>query len=112
MKLTKSKLKQIIKEELEAVLMEEEKDPKAKVRNRGTVVFPAESGKVKDDKDHFPINSAAQARNALARASQYKKVPKWYNGSLSSLVKAVQRKVKSKYSSIETTEKSAKPGKH
>ena len=85
------------------------KDPKAKVRNRGTVVFPASSSK--DDKDHFPINDVGQARNALARASQYDKVPDWYNGSLQSLVSKVQSSVKSKYPSIETSEKSAKPGK-
>ena len=87
------------------------KKASAKVRNRGTVVFPAESSKVKDDKDHFPINSAAQARNALARASQYSSVPKWYKGSLKSLVAAVQRKVRGKYKGIKTTAASKKPGK-
>jgi len=110
MQITAEDLKKIIQEEINIVL-KEKKDPGAKVRNRGTVVFPAGSSKVKDDKDHFPINSAAQARNALARASQYSSVPKWYKGSLDSLVKAVQRKVKSKYPSIDTSEKSAKPGK-
>ena len=87
------------------------KDPKAKVRNRGTVVFPAESSSVKDDKDHFPINDEAQARNALARANQYSKAPEWYNGSLDSLVKAVARKVHSKYPGIKVTEEAKKPGK-
>ena len=72
-------------------------DPKAKVRNRGTVVFPAESSKVLDNKDHFPINNVRQARNALARANQYDKSPKWYKGSLKSLVLAVARAVKKKY---------------
>ena len=99
-------LKNIILEELVSLIKEKKKkDPKAKVRNRGTVVFPAESSKVKDDKDHFPINSEAQARNALSRASQYSK------GTLKSLVSAVQRKVKAKYKGIETTKASAKPGK-
>lgn len=84
-------------------------DPKAKVRNRGTVVFPASSSK--DKKDHFPINSESQARNALSRASQYSKAPSWYSGSLESLVKAVQRAVHSKYKGIKTTPASAKPGK-
>ena len=87
------------------------KKASAKVRNRGTVVFSAKSSKVKDDKDHFPINSEAQARNALARASQYSSVPKWYKGSLKSLVAAVQRKVKAKYKGIKTTKASKKPGK-
>tara|TARA_R110002110_G_scaffold148018_1_gene338991 strand:- start:99 stop:449 length:351 start_codon:yes stop_codon:yes gene_type:complete len=115
MKITKKQFKKIIKEEIQKALKEstvdEEKNPKAKVRNRGTVVFPAESSKVKDDKDHFPINSEAQARNALARASQYSKVPKWYKGSLKSLVADVQRKVKAKYKGIKTTKASKKPGK-
>ena len=86
-------------------------DPKAKVRNRGDVVFPAASKKVKDDEDHFPINSAAQARNALSRASQYKKSPSWYSGSLSELVKAVARAVKSKYKDIDVTKAGETPGK-
>jgi len=87
------------------------KDPKAGVRNRGTVVFSAESSSVKDDKDHFPINDADQARNALARANQYSSVPEWYNGSLESLVKAVAKKVHSKYPGIKVTEDAKKPGK-
>lgn len=86
-------------------------DPKAKIRNRGKVVFPAESSKVNDDKDHYPINSIDQARNALQRASQYKKVPDWFNGSLKELVETVARKVKRHYPSIEVSEKSKKPGK-
>ena len=110
MRMTKTQLQQIIKEEIQAV-MEEDKDPDAKVRNRGNVVFPADSSKVKDDKDHFPINSESQARNALSRASQYSSVPSWYGGSLSGLVGAVQRKVKAKYPGIETTKASKKPGK-
>ena len=97
--------------QMRGIHMKEEKDPDAEVRNRGDVVFPAGSSKVKDDKDHFPINSEPQARNALARASQYSSAPSWYEGSLDSLVKAVQRKVKGKYPGIETSEKSAKPGK-
>lgn len=73
-------------------------DPKAKVRNRGNVCVPAESAK--DKKDHFPINNADQARNALARVHQYDKVPSWYSGSLKGLQDAVSRKVHSKYPAI------------
>jgi len=73
-------------------------DPKAKVRNRGTVCVPAESAK--DKKDHFPINDEAQARNALARVHQYSAAPPWYSGSLTSLQNAVSRKVHSKYPGI------------
>lgn len=84
-------------------------DPKAKVRNRGTVCIPAESAK--DKKDHFPINNEAQARNALARVNQFSKVPDWYSGSLQGLVSLVARKVKSKYPSIEVSKDAKKPGK-
>ena len=84
---------------------------KVKARNRGKVVFPAESSSVKDNKDHFPINDADQARNALARANQYSSVPKWYKGSLQSLVNAVARAVKKHYPSIEVSKAARKPGK-
>jgi hypothetical protein len=83
----------------------EKLDPKAKVRNRGTVCVPASSAK--DKKDHFPINDADQARNALARVHQYSKVPSWYGGSLKSLQEMVSRKVHSKYPSIGKEKKSS-----
>ena len=73
-------------------------DPKAKVRNRGTVCVPAE--KAKDKKDHFPINDADQARNALARVQQYSSKPEWWSGSLKGLQDLVSRKVKAKYPKI------------
>ena len=81
------------------------------MRNRGSVVFPAGSSSVKDNKDHYPINNINQARNALARASQHKSSPPWYSGSLSSLVSAVRRAVHSKYPKIKETEKSKNPKK-
>jgi len=83
-------------------------DPKAKVRNRGKVVFPAESSNVKDKKDHFPINDADQARNALARVHQYDKVPSWYKGSLKSLQEAVARAVRKHYKGIDVGGKDKK----
>jgi len=76
-------------------------DPKAKVRNRGRVVFPAESPSVKDKQDHYPYHDEDQARNAIARSMQYSKAPKWYRGSLKSLQEAVRRKIHSKYPGIE-----------
>lgn len=81
-------------------------DPKAKVRNRGTVCVPAEQAK--DKKDHFPINDEDQARNALARVHQYSKVPEWYKGSLKGLQDLVSRKVHSKYPKIGKDKKSSK----
>lgn len=78
---------------------EKKLDPKAKVRNRGTVCVPAESAK--DKKDHFPINDEDQARNALARVHQYSSAPEWYKGSLQGLQALVARKVKAKYPKID-----------
>ena len=75
-------------------------DPNAGVRNRGDVVFPANSSKVKDKKDHFPINNPDQARNALSRVAQYSSVPSWYSGSLSELQSKVRSAVKRKYPNI------------
>ena len=83
---------------------EGKKDPKAEVRNRGTVIFPAGSKDVKDDKDHFPINNVEQGRNALARCEQYKSVPSWYKGTLAELKSKVKGAVKRKYSTIKVTE--------
>jgi len=81
-------------------------DPDAKVRNRGTVVFPANSKKVKDNKDHFPINDENQARNALSRVAQYSSVPSWYSGSLAELQAAVRNAVSRKYKGIQVTKPS------
>lgn len=81
-------------------------DPKAKVRNRGTVCVPAE--RAKDKKDHFPINDEGQARNALARVHQYSSAPSWYSGSLKGLQSLVSGKVHSKYPGIGKSEKSSK----
>src|SRR5271166_4448375 len=76
---------------VEAAKKEKKKlDPKAKVRNRGTVCVPAESAK--DKKDHFPINDEGQARNALARVQQLSSVPSWYSGSLKGLQALVSKK--------------------
>lgn len=80
-------------------------DPKAKVRNRGTVCVPAESAK--DKKDHFPINDEGQARNALARVQQLSSAP-WYKGSLEGLKALVARKVKAKYPKIDVGGKKEK----
>ena len=77
---------------------EKKLDPKAKVRNRGTVCVPAEQAK--DKKDHFPINDEGQARNALARVQQLSSAP-WYKGSLEGLKALVSRKVKAKYPKID-----------
>jgi hypothetical protein len=121
----KSEILRLIKEEVEVVLTNAEAvemfdlDPAAlldeivneKVRNRPDPVFDDSSPKVKDDKDHFPINTKGRARNALARASQYSSKPAWWDGTLQSLVSRVRSKVKAKYPGIETSKASEKPGK-
>jgi hypothetical protein len=94
---------------LEKIAKKKEKkklDPKAKVRNRGTVCVPASSAK--DKQDHFPINNIGQARNALARVMQYDKAPSWYKGSLKGLQDLVKRKVHAKYPSIGKAKKEKK----
>tara|TARA_Y100000310_G_C20693011_1_gene823625 strand:+ start:1284 stop:1832 length:549 start_codon:yes stop_codon:yes gene_type:complete len=111
MKVTESQLRQMIREELQPSLSEKD-DPKAKVRNRPDPVFSAGSKFVKDNEDHFPINTKARGENALAQASKYKSLPSWATGlSLTKLVKKIQSAVHSKYPEIEITDASAKPGK-
>lgn len=108
----KDLLKEMKYELLESIKpINEKKDPNAKVRNRGDVIFPAGSSKVKDDKDHFPINNQDQARNALARANQYKSSPSWYKGSLKELVSKVASAVENKYPKIKVSKASKNPGK-
>lgn len=105
-------MKKYVFESLDEFLNENKKNPSAALRNRGNVVFSAESNAVKDDKDHFPINSLAQARNALARANQYSSSPSWYSGSVDTLVKKVASAVHKKYPSIEVSKAAKKPGKN
>jgi ElaB/YqjD/DUF883 family membrane-anchored ribosome-binding protein len=87
------------------------KEKKTKSRSKPKPIFESTSKKVKDNKDHFPIDTVERARNALARVNQYKKAPPWYNGSLESLVKTVVNAVHKKYPDIEVSEAAKKPGK-
>lgn len=91
-------------EEIQAIIDEVEKDPKAKVRNRPDPIFDNTSSKVKDDKDHFPIDTENRARNALSRSTAYKRKPKWFNGTLTELKDAVKKAVKKAYPNIEVTD--------
>ena len=83
----------------------EEKNPDAKIRNRGDVILPSTSKLVKDDADHYPINTIGQARNALARVNQYDSSPTWFDGTLKSLITKVTNAVQKKYPSIEVSKK-------
>ena len=88
-----------------------EKDPKAKVRNKSSAIFDNKHPKVKDDKDHFPIDTAGKARNALARCKQFSAAPPWWSGSLKDLQSAVSKAVKAKYPSIDVGGKGDKKDK-
>jgi hypothetical protein len=81
-------------------------DPKAKKRNRPNPVFPHTSPRVKDNADHFPIDTPGRARNALARANQYSRAPSWYSGTLASLKRAVVNAVHKRYPSIKISARS------
>lgn len=84
------------------VLREEKKeDPKAKVRNKPAPVFDNKSNDVLDNKDHYPINTEARARNALQRMMQHKESPKWYKGTLKQLRQKIISAVKKAYPDIE-----------
>lgn len=89
----------------EEIIEEGKKDPKAKVRNKPDPIFDDKNPKVTDAKDHFPINTIGRARNALARANQFTKAPKWYKGSLEQLKKKVASAVHKAYPEIQITKK-------
>jgi hypothetical protein len=93
----KSELNESAKEVDQKILNEKKKE---KVDSRGDVVFSAESKSVKDKKDHFPLNSESQARNALGRVGQYSSAPPWYTGSLETLKSKVKSEVHKKYPGI------------
>jgi hypothetical protein len=84
---------------------------KTKSRTRPEPIFDSKHPKIKDNKDHFPIDTEARARNALARVNQFEKSPPWYDGSLESLVSTVTKAVRKKYKDIEISEAAKKPGK-
>jgi len=87
----------LVKESLDSFLAEESKD-------RGDVVLSRDSKFVKDQADHFPINSIEQGRNAWARVNQYDDKPGWYEGDLKSLIKKVKNAVQNKYPDIQINE--------
>lgn len=72
---------------------------------RTDCIFPKDSPDVNDGKCHFPMNSLARGRAALAYASRYKELPAWYSGSMSldEFVKHIADEVKKAYPSIDVT---------
>ena len=75
------------------------------MRNRPAAVFDNKHSKVKDDKDHFPIDTIGRGRNALAQCEKYTSAPSWWKGSLKELQNAVSRAVHIKYPSIKSEKK-------
>jgi len=104
MKITQSQLRQIIKEELEALLGEK------KLTSQQRKDLPGSSFIFRKERK-FPIPDEDHARNALSRANQYSSAPKWYDGSLESLVKRVASAVHKKFPGIEVSKAAKTPGK-
>lgn len=75
---------------------EKGKDPDAAVRNRGAhVVFPHDSKHVKDDKDHYPMNTKEETLAAVAYANKQTetgKSPEWFDGSAAEFQKIIMEK--------------------
>lgn len=93
---------------LQKLAKELKKDPKAAIRNKPDAIFGDKHPKVKDDKDHFPIDTAGRARNALAQVQKYTSAPSWWKGSLEELKNSVSKAVKKKYPSIDVGGKDKK----
>jgi hypothetical protein len=88
-----------------------EKVATKKDKPRGKFIFPADHPKVKDNKDHFPINTIGRARNALSRANAFTKSPSWFNGTVDQFINSIVRAVKKAYPSIKISDAAKKPGK-
>ena len=70
-------------------------------KSRGKCCLKSSHKLVNDGKDHYPINSLKQARNALSRVMQHEKVPPWFDGTITQLRNIVKRCVQSEYESID-----------
>ena len=70
-----------------------------KQRARPNPAFDSTDKRVKDNKDHFPLGSLSQAKNAWARVNQYSKAPDWWNGTLTELKQELKKAIKKKYKS-------------
>lgn len=70
----------------------------------GKFACPRTDPNVRDNQDHYPLDTIGRARNALARVMQYKgKKPPWWKGSLASLIVQVKRRVKAAYPYIKVS---------
>lgn len=82
-------------------------------QKRSEFAIPADHPKNRSDIGHFPINTLARARNALARASQFSpgNPPKWWVGTSQALVNIITKAVNKKYPSITISDAGKKAGK-
>jgi hypothetical protein len=80
----------------------------AKKDIHGDFIFPKTHAKVKDKKDHFPIQNANHARNALGQAGKFTEAPKWFIGTLKELQSAIRRRVKAKFPDVKVSDKKKK----
>ena len=73
---------------------------------RRDFIFPAESSTVNDGKGHFPINTIARGRAALAMVARYDSLPEWYSGDmdLEKFKSHVRSEVSKAYPSIKVSE--------
>lgn len=80
---------------------------------RTDCIFPKDSPDVNDGKCHYPLNSLARARAAIAYANKMTEKPAWYSGDLdvAGLVKKIVNAAKAAYPSIDVSPESYEPKK-
>lgn len=80
---------------------------------RTDCIFPKDSPDVNDGKCHYPLNSLARARAAIAYANKMTEKPTWYSGDLdvAGLVKKIVNAAKAAYPSIDVSPESYEPKK-
>lgn len=80
---------------------------------RTDCIFPKDSPDVNDGKCHYPLNSLARARAAIAYANKMTDKPAWYSGDLdvAGLVKKIVNAAKAAYPSIDVSPESYEPKK-
>lgn len=81
--------------------------------SRTDCIFPKDSPDVNDGKCHYPLNSLARARAAIAYANKMTEKPTWYSGDLdvAGLVKKIVNAAKAAYPSIDVSPESYEPKK-
>jgi len=101
-----------VKNELKELKKEEKTEgkPKEYQVKKTDFIFSKGSKLVKDNRDHYPINTEGRAKNALARAAQTGgKAPTWFKGTYTQFRTKVISAVKRKYPSIKVTTKFENP---